>query len=84
MQRVTILLSDDQVEEIRRRQRPDLTPEDLDSAIESLLDDFIASGAIREGRQYRRPSGALEITVANTGSKHHDISIDHDRYLSEQ
>lgn len=84
MQRVTVSMSDEQVNEIRKRLGHGASSEELNSAVEALLDDLIAAHGQWDGRQYRAPSASLQITVAERGSQHHDISLDHDQYLVDQ
>lgn len=81
MRRATITIPDDLEAELGSYMEAQDAAPSLTGIVETALRRFLAEKRL-ESRQYRPPRRPFSITPAEQGSGHHDISLDHDRYLA--
>lgn len=84
MQRVTITIPDELMVKIDAFRRREGTSGQLETVVEDVLRRFFVDPDTWGGREYRPPSGPLHIRPAQVGSGKSDISVEHDRYLTEK
>ena len=77
MKETVITLPDDLEEALEAYRRDQESPLDLPTVAQAALREYLA------GRGYFAPFRPLRITPAPHGSGRHDVSAEHDKYLSE-
>ncbi len=73
----TINMPNDLAAALEAYRRDQEIPLDLSEVVQTALREYLAE------RGYVAGMRTLRITPASRGSGHHDISVEHDRYLAE-
>lgn len=82
MRRATVTIPDDLETELNRYLKAQDAPPSLTGLVEAALRRFLEEKRL-ESRQHRPARRPFSITPAERGSGHHDVSIEHDRYLTK-
>ena len=78
MKRVTVTIPDDLAKAVERFMRDQENPPALATVMQSALREYLAM------KGHPQPGDPLRIMPAKRGSGLHDVSVDHDRYLTER
>ncbi len=82
MKRATVTIPDDLETDLDAYLRAQEAPPSLTVLVQAALRHFLAWKRL-EQRQYRPPDRQLRVTSAASGSGRLDVSMEHDRELSE-
>ena len=82
MRRATITIPDDLETDLDAYLKAQEAPPSLTVLVQTALRRFLAQKRL-EQRQYRPPDRPLRVTPAASGSGQLDVSVEHDRELSE-
>jgi alpha-D-ribose 1-methylphosphonate 5-triphosphate synthase subunit PhnG len=83
MRRATITLSDDLEAQLHSYLAAQDAAPSLTALIDAALRRYLQEKRL-EARQFRPAERPLSITPAESGSGAADVSVDHDRYLTER
>lgn len=86
MKRATITIPDDLEAKLEEYVRSQEVPPALTAVVQTALREFLEWRQRPEEREFEPASGPLKITPVEEkdGSGESDVSIEHDRYLSEE
>ena len=82
MRRATITLPDDLNDQLETYLAGQEAPPSLTSIVQAALRRFLAEQQLARW-QYQPPNRPLHFTPSPVGSGRSDVSLDHDRYLTE-
>jgi hypothetical protein len=79
MKRATVTIPDDLEKAVDSYVRAQEAPPPLTAVVQAALREYLA-----ERGYLRAPARPLRITPAQKGSRRHDVSLAHDRYLADR